>query len=118
MSPEDFTGSVQQGVLVVEYRASKARYAKNSIVVRTLSTTGYKSPVDWMCEAMGARFSNREKAYVLPASKANTLRRALSLGWTAKRRYHADDVTGFYAPGSETCVSFKDMKASLAKQNG
>lgn len=58
---------------------TKARYAKKSIAVRCVSDgSGFKTPTMRMVESVGgARWSNREKAYILPASKEVRLRELL-----------------------------------------
>lgn len=58
----------------MNYSITKARYAKNSIAVRCPSQDGFKTRAAYMVESLRGRWSNREKAYVLSASKEARVR--------------------------------------------
>ena len=49
------------------YTQEPARYAKNCIAVRTLDGSGYKTPAGYLADAVGARYSHRERAYIMRA---------------------------------------------------
>lgn len=60
------------------YSITNARYAKKSIAVHCKSDgSGFKTLAMHATESIGGRWSNREKAYILPASKEARLRQLL-----------------------------------------
>lgn len=56
------------------YSINPARYAKNCIAVKCPSIGMFKSREARIVEAIGGRWSNREKSYILAATKENRLR--------------------------------------------
>lgn len=62
---------------------SHARYSKQSYAVRCPSSDGYKTRAARLAEALRGRNSNRERAYIMPRSKALKLARLWSNGWDA-----------------------------------
>jgi hypothetical protein len=60
-----------------------ARYAKKSISVSTENSATFKTRVQRLAEAHGGKWSNREKAYILPAAKRDTLIQRINDGWDA-----------------------------------
>ena len=49
------------------YTQEPARYAKNCIAVKVGSDGGYKIPAGYLADAVGARYSHRERAYIMRA---------------------------------------------------
>jgi len=53
------------------FTISRARYAKSQMAVKCESDgSGYKTRAMRLCSALNGRWSNREKAYIMSASKA------------------------------------------------
>lgn len=68
--------------LVDTIETSKARYARNSIsayIIRCRDNGGFKTDADFLLENLKGRYSNREKCYILPASKQQKLDALLPL---------------------------------------
>lgn len=68
----------------MSYSVSKARYAKNSIAVRCNPDGGFKTREMRVVEALKGRWSNREKAYIMAASKEGRLRQLIAEGWDGR----------------------------------
>lgn len=67
------------------FTITKARYAKQSIAVRCQSDgSGFMTREMRVVEALNGRWSNREKAYVLAATKEARLRRLIADGYDAR----------------------------------
>lgn len=66
---------------------TKARYAKNSIAVRCRSQGMFKTREMRLCDGLRGRWSNREKAYILAASKEPRLRQLIADGWDARMTF-------------------------------
>lgn len=77
------------------YTHGFARYAKGQVAVRpSRDGSGWKGRIDRLCEALNARWSGREGAYIMSWTKARKLELLVAAGWDAGyfgRR--------FYAPG-------------------
>lgn len=69
---------------------SRARYAKNSIAVHCPSDGGFKTREMRVVEALNGRWSNRERAYILAATKEPRLRQLLADGWDGKLSFIGD----------------------------
>lgn len=69
------------------FTITKARYAKDSIAVRCRSQGMFKTREMRLCDGLRGRWSNREKAYILPASKEARLRQLIADGWDARMRF-------------------------------
>lgn len=72
------------------YTITPAQYAKNSIAVRCPSDNGFKSRPARVVEALHGRWSNREKAYILAASKEARLRQLIDGGWDGRLDFTGD----------------------------
>ena len=59
------------------YHRQTARYAKGMAAVIVPSNDGYKTRASWLIEELNPRYSNRENAYILSESKANTFEAAV-----------------------------------------
>lgn len=57
-----------------ELSFSKARYAKGQIAVHCTSPDGYKTRGMRLCEHLKARWSNRERRYIMSPAKAEKLK--------------------------------------------
>lgn len=68
----------------MRYTISQARYAKNSIAVHCESDGGFKTREARVVEAMNGRWSNREKAYIMAASKEQRLHQLIAAGWDGR----------------------------------
>jgi hypothetical protein len=66
-----------------DYTISRARYAKGSIALRAPSGDGFKTRAAYLAEALKGRWSNREHAYIMAASKEAKFRRLYDEGWDA-----------------------------------
>lgn len=61
-----------------------ARYAKNMMAVHVASDgSGWKQRAHYLCDALKARYSGRESAYILSKTKAIRLRKLFDEGWSA-----------------------------------
>lgn len=66
------------------FTISPARYAKGCVeVCNTSDGSGLKSRVARLCEALGARWTNRGHAYILRASQGPILQALHAAGWDA-----------------------------------
>ena len=73
------------------FEIKKARYAKGMIAVHCESDgSGWKTRAMRLCSALNARWSNRERAYIMSPSKA---KRLLDL-WRADRDPDLGDCNG------------------------
>ena len=64
------------------YTISDARYAKGKKSVHIVNEGDYKSDTCYMIEALGARWSNREKAYIASPRQASNMVLLLEAGYT------------------------------------
>jgi len=55
------------------YDAMPARYARGMIAVCCHSADGFKTAAHRACDRLRARYSNRERAYIMPPSKFRRL---------------------------------------------
>lgn len=70
------------------YSITSARYAKKSIAVFCRSDgSGFKTREMRVVEAVGGRWSNREKAYILPAGRETRLRQLIAAGCDGKLEF-------------------------------
>lgn len=54
-----------------DFTINKARYAKNMVAISCKSDgSGWKTRAMRLCSALNARWSNREKAYIISPTKA------------------------------------------------
>lgn len=93
----------------VELLISKARYAQKSVAVSCSSKDGLKTRAARITEACGGRWSGREKAYILPESRAVTVQALFDAGWDATvldRLLFMDD--------SDELYTYIEAKARLA----
>ncbi len=65
------------------YTIGRARYAKNSVALRTSDGSGMKTRAARLAEALGARWSGREGAYIMSDGKRRLFERLYSEGWDA-----------------------------------
>ena len=69
---------------MTEYTITNARYARNCIAVRCPSNDGFKTRAARLAGALSRdRFSNREKAYIMAATKQEKFERLYAEGWDA-----------------------------------
>lgn len=54
-------------------KITNARYAKGQKAVRCESSDNYKTRAARLCEHLNGRYSNRENAYIMSATKATKL---------------------------------------------
>lgn len=66
---------------------SKARYAQNSVAVKCPSVGMFKSRAARVVEAIGGRWSNREKSYILASTKEERLRKLIAEGYDGIVRF-------------------------------
>lgn len=71
----------------LNYEITKARYAKNSIAVKCPSINAFSSREARITQAIGGRWSNREKSYILPATKESRLRQLVTDGYDGIIRF-------------------------------
>lgn len=62
---------------------SPYRYVKSGAVVRSTSSTGFKSPAHRLCEAVGLRYVGRAHGYVGTSAQAARVERLHAAGWDA-----------------------------------
>lgn len=67
----------------VAYTSEPARYAKGKIAVRPSSQGDYRSNASYLAEAVGGRYSNRERAYIMSPSQVRRMDTYLRQGMTA-----------------------------------
>ncbi len=66
------------------YSIGPANYAKNSMAVKIESDgSGWKTRAAYLAGAIGGRWSNREKAYIMSPKKAERLKKLIEEGWSA-----------------------------------
>lgn len=65
------------------YSAEAARYAKGCVAVTAPGRNGWKSEAGYLLEALNARYSGRERAYIVSASKFKKFEKLFAEGWTA-----------------------------------
>lgn len=67
-----------------EYVVSNARYAKGQMAVRvTADGSGLKNRADRLLGALRVRYSNRERAHIIPPSKLRKFEKLYADGWDA-----------------------------------
>lgn len=89
------------------YLMRTARYAKKCVAIRCPSSSGYKSRAACVAECCGARWSHREDAYILPASKSHTFCLLVAHGWTGS--YVLNELT---APDGRR-MTYREAKKEL-----
>jgi hypothetical protein len=82
--PFHASGSIVYGNKPTRWAISPARYAKGQCSLVSESAGGYKTDVSWLAEGQRARWSNRERAYILSPSKALRISRLLGGGKEAR----------------------------------
>jgi len=65
------------------YSIEPARYAKDMTAVSCPSNTGLKSRAARLACYLKGKYSGREKAYIMSATKANKLKQLYADGWDA-----------------------------------
>jgi len=75
---------------------SPARYAKNKMLVRAPSATGYKTRAARLADALKGKWTNRERGYIMSKTKAEKLKKLYTDGWDA------DFYTGKLEPPKKT----------------
>ena len=75
------------------YTITDARYAKNAIAVRCPSDDGYKTRAGRLCDYLRARWSNREKAYIMAATKRKRFEQLHDDGYDALVFSHGRETT-------------------------
>lgn len=66
------------------FTVAPARYAKNAVAVRVHERgDGLKGEIGCLCTHLAARYSGRERAYIMSPAKARRLIRLHAEGWTA-----------------------------------
>lgn len=89
MEKKDKSELVKEAVELDEFREDDisiepARYAKNMMLVKAPSSTGFKSRGDRLAGALGGKWTNRERGYVMSKAKAEKLRKLYADGWDAE----------------------------------
>lgn len=65
----------------MNYTIHKARYSKGMMAVHCHPDgSGFKTDAARICDALTSRYSHREHAYIMPASKAEALPKLLLAG--------------------------------------
>jgi hypothetical protein len=78
---------------MVQFRFAPARYAKGMIAFQADNDSDWKNRPLRLADAVsGARYSGRERAYLMSRSAANRLLRLLDAGWTGS------PITGVVEP--------------------
>lgn len=85
-------GTGRGGASSRAYTAEPARYAKGKVAVRPASTGGFRSDASRLAEAVGGRWSNRERAYIMSEAQLRKVDTYLRQGMTA------DVITGEIIP--------------------
>lgn len=67
----------------VAYTSEPARYAKGKLAVRPSSSGNFRSNASYLAEAVGGRYSNRERAYIMSPSQVRRMDAYLRQGMTA-----------------------------------
>lgn len=62
--------------------ATPARYARGKFAFRSSDDSGFKTTAAQIAEACGARYTNREHAYIVSATQLRNIRRFLAAGWS------------------------------------
>lgn len=91
------------------YTISDARYAKGKKSVHIVNDSGYKSDTCYMIEALGARWSNREKAYIASPRQASNMVLLLEAGYTVVSCMD----NNLYKPNSYEKVSIKEALKAI-----
>lgn len=55
--------------VTANYTIQPARYAKGKWIIQSKSTTGFKTSVHQTVEALGGKYTNREKGYTLSSAQ-------------------------------------------------
>jgi hypothetical protein len=90
--------------IMTNYTISDARYAKAKKSVQIVNDSGYKSETCYMIEALGARWSNREKAYIASPRQASNMVLLLEAGYTVVSCMDKN----LYKPNSHDKISIKE----------
>ena len=99
-------GKNRHGVQKSSITSAPARYAKGKAVVRPTTSDGFKSEASHLVEAIGGRYSGREKGYIMAPSKVKLAQHLLDVGATA------NPVSGAITIGES-----KDMSPAEAKKH-
>jgi hypothetical protein len=73
-------GKNKHGVQKATFTVSPARYAKGKMIVRAPSTDGYKTQAGRIAEAVGGKYSGREKGYVMAPTRAKLMEHLMDVG--------------------------------------
>jgi hypothetical protein len=77
-------GGAQTGMADSQpWQLGPAQYTKDHLAFRHSGADGWKSRGDRLAEHLGARYSNRERAYILPKEQGQELKRLLEGGYDA-----------------------------------
>jgi len=71
------SGTLVYGNKPARWAIAPARYARGQCALTSDSAGGYKADVSWLAEGQRARWSNRDRAYILSPSKAQRIVRLL-----------------------------------------
>ena len=66
-----------------EWRVEAARYAKGKVAIHVTSPGDFKSGAANLAEALGGKWTSREKAYLLPKTKEDRFTSMVVGGWNA-----------------------------------
>lgn len=73
-----------------DYTIERARYAKNSVAVRVHDNSdGMKGRCARLCDALKARYSNRERAYIMSVSKGEKFKALHASGRDASLKFNS-----------------------------
>jgi hypothetical protein len=75
--PFHTSGTLVYGNKLSHWAISPARYAHGQCALSYDSAGGYKTDVSWLAEGQKARWSNRDRAYILSPSKAQRITKLL-----------------------------------------
>jgi hypothetical protein len=70
-----------------QYTIGPARYAKKSVAVRTVTSDGFKGRACRLCSALNARWSNRERAYIMSEAKGRKFEALFAAGADASLKF-------------------------------
>jgi hypothetical protein len=91
----DFNATLNQ----LDFTSSPARYAKGKTAIRCASGgTIYSTPSMRLAEALGGRWTNREKAYILSPKAARDMHILTFAGWRGSAAVYRGEPSWFSHP--------------------
>ena len=99
------------------FQVSEARYAQSMMLVRVTSdSSGVMTRAARLCRALRARYTNRERGYVMSPRKVERLRELYAAGWDGRLVFDSVSRTRYELEPPRAPNPSPGMRAKAAKR--